>query len=210
MRYFEHKKNNLLLVGLAWIGLSEPWWPSSISFIITLIDGIGLDFVSYVFIGNFFIPFFVLCWLLAMIDLLGIRRKKVTLTIYISISTIFEIIFLYLLFTTPALIGEMLNPVDIDYDIFIIVFLLFNLILVFSTGLFFSIRSLKSENITIRLKGKFLLIAFLSFCIGTAIDVIISTPFARIILVSSAIEFYIGYMMPDFILTLFTRSKIEE
>ena len=41
-RYRELKDKLYLYVGLTWILLVESWWPSAISFIIALFDGVGL------------------------------------------------------------------------------------------------------------------------------------------------------------------------
>jgi len=36
--YFKKKEKLLLLVGLTWIGLVMPWYPSSVSFIVALFN----------------------------------------------------------------------------------------------------------------------------------------------------------------------------
>ncbi|TXT65717.1 MAG: conserved membrane protein of unknown function [Promethearchaeota archaeon] len=194
--YSQHKNVNLIYVGLAWIGLSEPWWPSSISFLVSLSNVDGLDKVTYFFIGNVFIPIFVLLWLLAMANLLDWKLKKQMSILYIIGSVIYEIVFIYYLFTSPDFIGTKNGPVDVDYELFTILFQFINLVIVVGTGLWFAINSLKSDQKRVKLKGEFLLIAFISFVVGTAWDIVATHPLSRLILVISAIIFYIGYVLP--------------
>jgi hypothetical protein len=67
-------------------------------------------------------------------------------------------------------------------------------------GIPFSRVSLRSEDPEIKMKGKFLLIAFISFSVGTVLDFAIPSPItyliARLILLSSSLEFYIGLVLP--------------
>jgi hypothetical protein len=77
-------------------------------------------------------------------------------------------------------------------------------------GISFSVSSIKADNPTIKLKGKFLLIAFLSFTVGTVLDFAIPATLtyviARIILFTSTVEFYIGLMLPKFIEKIFLKT----
>ena len=59
-RYFKYKQRVLLLMGLNFIFIGCPWWPSSLSFLLALITGKGLTFETYVIIGNATVPIFVM------------------------------------------------------------------------------------------------------------------------------------------------------
>ena len=72
---FHYKEVSLLYVGLTLILLWSPWWPSSISFITYLMGLGGLPFVAYIFIGNFFLPFALITWLIPMSNLLAVKIK---------------------------------------------------------------------------------------------------------------------------------------
>ncbi|MFX0073477.1 MAG: hypothetical protein ACFFAO_20560, partial [Candidatus Hermodarchaeota archaeon] len=69
----------------------------------------------------------------------------------------------------------------------------------------FAFDSMKSEKVEIKLKGKFLATAWISFIIGAALDTgfISLTPLlliiTRLLLISSAIEFYFGFFLPDWL-----------
>ena len=79
------------------------------------------------------------------------------------------------------------------------------------TGFLFVRESLKSENPEIRLKGKFILIAFLFYTMGTLIDVIIDIPteitivLARTIMIVAIFMFYIGFTMPNWVKKRFLK-----
>jgi len=205
INYFQHKNINLIYVGLAWIGLSEPWWSSSFSFLVALFNDSGLSNEIYLFIGNAFLPIFVLLWLVAMGNLLDWKWKKYITSIYSIGAIIFEIIFIYFLFTNYTLIGKKEGPVDVDFGLITILFLFLNLILFFGSGIWFAVNSLKSDQERLKLKGKFLLGAFITFLIGTAWDIIATNIFTRLLLVISAIIFYIGYILPSSIENFFIK-----
>jgi hypothetical protein len=91
--------------------------------------------------------------------------------------------------------------------------LLVSIALFLITGFLFARRSLKSPAKDVKLKGKFLIIAFLCFTVAAVIDVVgAETPneltifLARTFLIISSICFYIGFIMPRFIKGLFIRE----
>jgi len=112
----------------------------------------------------------------------------------------------------PYLIGDQRSAFVVEWAIWIQFYLLFSIILFLITGFLFARRSLKAENSEIKLKGKFLIIAFLTFTIGTMIDVIgaespteITIFLARTFVRVSSICFYIGFTLPRFIKNLFIK-----
>jgi uncharacterized membrane protein HdeD (DUF308 family) len=81
-------------------------------------------------------------------------------------------------------------------------FQVFAILLALITGIIFSRHSLQSNEQKIRLKGKFLRIAFISFTVGAIVDSLFATEsitliIARLILASSAIEYYLGFFLPE-------------
>ena len=72
------------------------------------------------------------------------------------------------------------------------------------SGINFALKTIELSTPEMELRGKLLLIAFPSFCIGAFLDALIPTNAItlivfRLILISSAIEFYLGFTLPDFI-----------
>jgi hypothetical protein len=73
-------------------------------------------------------------------------------------------------------------------------------------------ETFRSENREMLIKGKFILIAFLSFIIGQIMEILIPLTLAtvvitRLILISSSIEFYIGLILPERIKNLILKEE---
>lgn len=211
-RYFRYKENIYFLVGATWIFISEPWWPSSLSFLIALSNGIGLPPELYFLIGNIFVPIAIVLWLLAFTEFLYSKKRKLILGIFAIIGVVFEILFFSFLFLNPDLIGELNGPVDVNYKSFIMVFLIIFLLIVVITGYLFANLSLKSKDPEVKLKGKLLIIAYTSFSVGALLDS--SIPFneatviiVRLILILSAICWYGGFILPKWMKKLLLKSK---
>ena len=206
IKYQKFKDKNFLYVGIGWIGLSEAWWSSSSSFIVALFNGTGLGDQAYLFIGNFFLPIFILLWLLAMEDLINLGKKHIIPIVFSICSAIYEIFFLYFLITDFTFLGKMQGPVDVNFSLLVIIYLFIALMIFFGTGIIFALKSLRTDDPRIKLKGKFLIIAFISFLLGTAFDIIATNPITRAVLVLSTIFFYIGYILPPAIENLILKK----
>ncbi len=200
-KYFEYKSSQFLLVGLTWIGLSTPWWPDSINLILILTTNSILSIEANFIIGTSTMPIFLLFWLKAFTDLAYVEKQKLILIIFLIVGIIFEIIFYYFLFTQPNLIGTFKTPFQVVYGIYIEIFLIIFLLVVLITGILFGKKSLSSENPELKLKGKFLIVAFVLFTIGAFLDSIIPELFilARVVLDISALSFYFGFMLPNWL-----------
>lgn len=210
MKYFQYENLQLLLVGLTWIGLASPWFPDSINFILVFFTT-PLPLRLNLIIGNSFLPVVAIIWVKAFTDLLYKDKQKILLIIFFIIGIIFEIYFIISLIFAPSLIGSFpVSPFQIVYhpvfEIFLLVFILVFMI----TGILFGRESLKSEEKEINLKGKFLIIAFISFAIGAILDSIIPREaylviITRLILISASLEFYFGFMPPEWLKNFFIK-----
>lgn len=202
-RYFRYKKWELLFVGIAWIGLASPWAPDALKPIYMIIDPAMINntivLLNYIF-NVLVIPIPVILWIIAFTKMLNLERKMRFLIIgsIIMINLIFQIII-----GVDFILALNANSIDsyayasLYLDIYLIVSITFVLI----TGLWFARVSIQSPTEEISLKGKVLLIAFISFTIGAMVDAILkiglTNIISRAILVSSSIEFYIGLILPE-------------
>lgn len=214
-RYFKHKKIEFLLVGIAWTGLAMPWVPDSINFIMIMTADVKLPVEIYLILGNAALPFFIVLWLAALLPLLGIEKSKSNMIVIFGsiLSIIFEVIFFLLLFLDRDQIGKELGPFHYEFGLFIEVFLLLCIAIILVTGLMFARESLKSENKEINLKGKLLIVAFLLFIIAAILDsqggallnavMVVSV---RVLLITSAIFFYMGFVLPDWAKKIFLKE----
>ena len=203
LKYKEYKKKIFFLTGIAWIGISEPWWPSATGFLMVLITGGGLSLEAYLILNNMFLPIFLFSWLMAVTEMVQTKRRVLILIVYLLIALILETLMIYYLITDISKLAVMVSPVDIDFGFITILHLAFNLIVFMISGILFSLKTLNLEDSENKLRGKFLLLAFILFLIGALLEIVITLPPNRIIILSSAIIFYIGFMMPKGIKTRF-------
>ena len=211
-KYRKYKQKLLLYVGLSFPGLAIPWYSSSISFLMVILLGIALPEQLYILIGNVFLPFTLFLWMVAICHFLNIKFSKIILLAYAFVGFIFEIFLIYFILNDTTVIAEQYGPVDNTYKGFVLLYLIFTVITVIITGVWFALASFKSDKKEIRLKGKFLLIGFIFWSIGAITDGFFTLNIAlllivRILLITSSIVFYIGWILPQFIRKLFESSK---
>ncbi len=215
IRYFEYKSITFLEIGIAWAGMTVPWLPDSINFILFLTSNPFLSVEAYLIIGNSFLMVFVILWLVAFIKLLHIENKKnLILGIAIALSIVFEIFFFILLSINTDLIGISYGPFHYSFSDFIVLYMVSMILIVLVTGLKFGAVSLKSGDPAIVLKGKFLITAFITFTLGAILDAMLSpmlipitVVLTRVILISSSILFYIGFILPNWVKKIFLKEK---
>ncbi|MFX0070802.1 MAG: hypothetical protein ACFFAO_06905 [Candidatus Hermodarchaeota archaeon] len=203
LKYFKLKKKDLLYTGITWFGIILPWFATSLSFVYTITTGELISYTSYILIAIPFLPIAVFFWLITFTDLVAVDKKKVILGLFSIYGIIFEIMFFYLLFTQPNQLGEMVPPFRPKYAIFIQVNLVILIVFAFTTAVIFSIYAMRSSNPEVVLKGKFLLYAFVVFFTVAILETIITpdviTIIKRIFMISSAIAFYFGFYLPNWL-----------
>jgi hypothetical protein len=213
LKYVQYKKIELLLVGITWILLASPYWSDAIQFFTNTFFGISLDPPLYFFLANAFIAPIHITWLYAFTNFLFKKQQKKIMLFFGIEALLFELAFLIVFFINPFLIGDQKSAFVVEWAVWIQIYLLFSIGLFLVTGFLFARVSLKADSSEIKLKGKFLILAFLTFTIGTMIDVIgaenpteITIFFARIFVIVSSICFYIGFTLPRFIKDLFIKT----
>lgn len=221
-KYFKYKSNLYILVGLSWIGVANPWFPDSISFIMNLVLQESLPVELYFIIGNAFIPLALLTWLIAYTNMISKKRQKLVISITIILSIAFEIVFFYLLITDIDQIGIIspARPFTVDFGILITIYLLVVIVIMFITGIIFAQRSVKSDDKDIKLKGKLLRAAFITFTVAAILDSLLGAIFedptdpilsimvvaTRVLLIIAAFEFYGGFILPKWMDALLRRE----
>ena len=177
-----------------------------------ILAGKALSLEQYLFASLFFQSITIIFWMWTMTELMYKDKQKIILGIYVIIEIIFEIYLLYYLVNDPLVIGVFIDPpLDINYVGLTMLHAIFLLITVGVSLLLFIRESLLIEEPEIKLKAKFLLIGIISFIIGSILDGYVSVNIAavfivRILLISSAIEFYIGWNLPESIKKRFIKD----
>ncbi|MBD3196247.1 MAG: hypothetical protein GF317_14410 [Candidatus Lokiarchaeota archaeon] len=202
------KRNDIefIFVGISWFGIAFPLIPDVLVFVFNLttpnIPGNAL-IILYAVFNIILIPAIVLLWLIALTNLLQVQFKlrRVILIIYCILSGILEILFFYFLITDISIIGNLgSNPYQVIWSSLSDIILVSNLIIVLLTGILFARVLLQSTEKEMILRGKLLMIAFITFVIGSLIDMVLTTAIsnviARSILILSSIEFYLGFIFP--------------
>ncbi len=202
LKYFSLRAKELILVGIAWICLSSPWWSAPFSFLTYAFFGVVWEIHVFFIIGNIFIPVALISWIYAFAKMAYDKVKTKLLIIYSIICTAFLIFFLIFMVIDVNLIGEFDGTFDARYVSFTRIFQAFAILSALLTGVLFALKSFKSDDATIRWKGRFLLIAFISFSAAAILDSgfalgIIGVIIIRLLLISSAIEYYLGFLLPD-------------
>jgi hypothetical protein len=201
-KYRSLKKKELITVGLTWIFMSTVWWSASISFLLIISLDTGLDEFTYLFMGNIFVALALWCWIYSFSNLTYGDSKKILVIIYSILCVLYEIFLIYYFIVDISIIGALEGKFYYHPGTIPMIFQIFAVLTTFVTGIIFSKKSLASEEPKVRLKGRFLLVAFFFFTIGAAMDALLTfTPLTlvivRLILISSAIFYYIGFLLPE-------------
>jgi len=204
LKYFRYKQSNFLLVGLTWIGMVSIWYPSAINVIYLSITGSSIPDLLFMGIGMGLIPITTFIWMIAFTGLLYKEKQKIILLIFGILSALIEILFFYFLLTEPSVVGKVVSPVDATWTLTITLYQIAAILMVLITGILIWKESLKSSDPEVRLKAKLLLAAVFSFVTGCILEIlsdvsIILLIIGRLILISAAIEFYLGWILPDWI-----------
>ncbi|MFX1443088.1 MAG: hypothetical protein ACFFHV_06710 [Promethearchaeota archaeon] len=201
-KYFEFEKRYYIYVGITWIGISTPWMHGALAFVLLFFNIILAEDIRFI-IGYVFIPIITVLWLITFTDFMYQEKKKVIVGIYTIISLVCEVLFFYFLFTDRVnMIGYFERTFSAVYRPFVRFTLLFFLITALVTFLIFANASRKSDDPELRLRGKFLIIAFLIYAACAVLDSFflfspVIVVLVRVLLILSAIFFYLGWILPD-------------
>jgi hypothetical protein len=212
-RYFQYDSLEHLYVGLGFLGLAGPWFPDAIVFLSILIGNLANtpfvleDYTNITImislIMTFYTPFALIFWFTAFSKLLRLKYRKQILFIFIAINFLFEILFLIFLFIDLSFLGVYQGPFTYQWGIITTIFYLFSIFVALTTGSLFGYNGMKSEAKENKLKGKFLLISFAFFAVGSLIPYfwfdIVGLVLSRIFLVICVLAFYVGLNMPQFV-----------
>ncbi len=202
LRYFEHKRKELIGVGLAILLTSVSWMASGISFLTLIIYGVLLSDTLYLFIAYGFTLISALFMAYAIISLIYPKPAMKIILILSIITIVFEVIFLFLLFTNIELVGNMAGKFDSESRGVATLMVLTALVIALIVRILLIREFSKSDNIKLKWRGRFILVEFILLIIGVIMDAILSLTvptliLARIILVLRLVFVYLGWLLPD-------------
>ena len=215
LKFFEKKQRVFLFFGLTWILIVCPWYPFMISFFVGLATDNALPLQTYVLLGNLLVPPGILVGVAAFTELLYHDSQKTLCIVFGIIAILMEIFIVYLIIFNPSFIGILNDRVDFEYSLFFQAYLLSMLLIILIAGILFSRKSLLADDKMIKLKGKFLLVAFITFSIGTAMEATVPLNYVtlvitRLFLLLSALCFYGGFILPKWMGHLFGVEQPAE
>lgn len=218
-RYFQYQSPEHLYVGLAWIGLAGPWFADAIVFPSILIGNLIDPSLTAAFYTNitvfvslimtYYAPLAIIFWLFAFTKLLGTPNRKLILILFGFFNVLMEIIIVVFTFYGFSYIGIYNGPFSYQWGLVTTIFYLSAIFTALISGLLFAYKALKAEATESKLRGKFLIVSFIAFTIGSIIPYlwtdISGLVTSRIILVFTVIMFYIGLNMPQFVKQLILK-----
>ena len=152
------------------------------------------------------LPIGLICWCTFYTNVLMKARQKLLLSIVSLITLFFYSVFLYVVLTDVSQAAVKISPVDTTAggNRFLSLYIVLFIIILLSTGIHFSLRTMKYDDKEMKNKGKFLLFAFPTFAIGGLLDSSlpsneITLILFRVLLIISIICFYIGFLLPKWI-----------
>lgn len=220
-KYFSTDSSVFLIIGLAWIGLSFPWLPEAFKFFFILLQvPLQENFLILLYLGVNIMaaPIVLILWIYGTNKILSIRNshKKGLFIGTVVLTILFESLIVILLPINKDFIVSGYTPefYSINWSDLIVVFQILLVLIVFISGLLFARESLSSDNVEVQLKGKFLLIAFISFVFGAVLEVFFTVKtipglifkiISRLILMSSSLEFFMGFIFPERVKKVFLK-----
>jgi len=217
-KYFQHKNSNLYLFGIFWIGAAIWFIFIPIQFVLLFFE-ITIHEWAYYLVMYPTLPVIADVWLIAVTRLLYFKRRTLFLRVFTLMAIVFEILFFSFLFIDDGLIATRPGYFYIEMTPFAIFYIVFLMSFILITAVMFGISSLDSKDPEIRMKGKLIIISIFLFGGGAATDLLIPpldldpiikaiiTIIARILMSSSGILFYIGFMLPNWTKKILFRKK---
>jgi len=212
--YFKYKVTQHLYSAIAFLGAATTSSGIALNFIFVLLFNTIPLLRIHVLLNGGWIAFSNFFWMITIISNTNLKPKlKKEALIFLGIGSVFiQVFYTSLLTINPnILIYNMITPLYGDYTPFFEQFLLAELIAFVLLGFWMSITIMKSKNKQIKLKGEILTLSFSLFFIGTIFDIYITSSLFFIIgllfLAMSAILFYIGIILPNWIKKLFIKQE---
>ncbi|TXT64017.1 MAG: conserved membrane protein of unknown function [Promethearchaeota archaeon] len=190
-------------MGLAWMGVYQPWWPSTLVFLLNafnIVDG-GIDPRIYILVGNMLLPLLFITWFMGATEMLFRKKRWLIVGIYAAITILMDIIIIYFIIVDYTFLAE-ISVVNADYNLLMMIYLLFLAGSISGTGILMGRESLLGEDPKLKAKGRFLISASVFYVFLALLDLglVDSIPailfITRSIMMVSSILFYFGFFLP--------------
>ena len=196
-----NRTRDLITVGLSYIFVSSAWFGVAFQFISYGFFDVKLDAFTYLLIANIFIPIAIMCWIWSYCEILKPNSRNIILIIFFGFAISWELAIIIGLATDVSMVGTLNSTFDSSHSPILLIFVLSGVFIFLITGIIFALKSMKLDDPEVQWKGRFLLLAWISFGVGSILDAslplnALTLIIIRIILISSAVEFYFGFFLP--------------
>lgn len=213
-KFVKHKIKVLLTMGFAWILLFAHWWGNSLSFILYVLMGFELDLFIYITIEHIFMPLTLLFWFYSFSSLMYPKYLKNFMAITYPLCLSEFILLLVALSRLLEIHRSGLGPIYPELSPIIVILKAVNIIIFTITSFMYGWKLQSEGDKKLRLKGKFFLIGITSFSIGALLSLIYQSLFElnilRFLLISSSIEIYLSFLMPERMVRWFIKEDLVE
>ena len=211
-KYLIYEKKELLGIGISLALVTVPWYGGGISFLTFVFFDFILDDSIYFFLNYGLLAIALICWMYGISILLFPESKKKIVAITSVICIPYEIVLIALLATNPSTVGVKEGKFNSDAGLLPTVFILIALLVILFTMFMFIRQCLRSQNLKIKWRGRFILIAVILLVIGSFMDATITLSpttllIARIILMWRLIFAYLGWLLPDRVANWLIKDK---
>ncbi|MFX0073479.1 MAG: hypothetical protein ACFFAO_20570 [Candidatus Hermodarchaeota archaeon] len=203
LKYFTFKRKEYIAVGLTWVFISSPWWGNAFSFLSIVLFRYAFEPFLYLLLMSAFVPLALMCWIYSITKLSYPELKNKLIIPYFTICIVYILYLLIALCIDTRLIGEQKGLFDFQRTLIPNLFTYFAIANTIILGVLFARSSIKSPDPQVQWKGKFMLIAILSFVAAAAIDSIfvgqyfILRAVLRLVLITSGVEYYLAFFLPE-------------
>ncbi|MFX1443635.1 MAG: hypothetical protein ACFFHV_09500 [Promethearchaeota archaeon] len=211
-KYAAYKRKELLFVGLSLIFMTTPWLALGITFITMVFFDFVLQDNIYFFIYIAFVAFSSIFWIWAMAILLAPASLKKIVPIYSVVCLTYEIYIIAMLIINPYSIMHRAGPMEVDAAPIIPLFTLFAAVLALVTMFIFVRNLLKSENVKMVWRGRFLFVSII--CLVIALIIVISNTtniglilISRILYIAQCFFSYLGWLLPNRVAKLIIKEN---
>jgi len=215
-KYFAVRDKIFLYAGLSVIGLATPWAGVVLNFISIVFFDTLPSMQLHFFLHGFYIPIATCFWLMVLMHfskLSKTTRKKLIIICFI-IALIVEIAYISIIFIDTAILGTLINEIQVDYATFSEIYLLIATIIAFFSGLWLGKLLRKSDKEKVRLQGKLIISSYCIFAFAAFFEVLVPIIlviiFARILVTFMSILFYGAFVLPKWIMRLFLNQKAQD
>jgi hypothetical protein len=196
-----NRTRDLITVGLSYIFVSSAWFGVAFQFISYGIFDVKLDAFTYLMVANIFIPIAIICWIWSYCEILKPNSRNLIFVFFFGFAVVWEVTILIGLATDISLVGTLNSTFDSSHSPILLIFVLTGVFMFLITGIIFAVKSMRLEDPEVQWKGRFLLLAWISFGIGSILDAALplnalTLIVIRIVLITSAVEFYFGFFLP--------------